>query len=485
MRERNTGSGGTGRRLRWLAAAACLCLAAGAVRFAWAGLHPAPAGEGNGGGTGNVYMSYAGPVFPLSADREDLTADRETAFDFSPYATATETEGEGGGARVWETWQSRALVTDRYRVAGPGGPVTFLYPFAASLASSPALRPEITVDGAAAETVLRPGPSPAGFRDGTGRSLDRPASWEDYRALLEAGYGDRAFDPPPALDRTVAVYEVTDRFAPAGREGGALRLTFPMDFENTALLTWGFTGGRNDPAAGTCARICGIPASDGDGGERAWLIVLGEDVGEIALDAWTDGSCQNRLKDAGGTVVRTETTLGEILGRAADRYLETGAALRTGGGETLLDSLPPSVFRDLAAEVMGCRGLLSDGAAPPHDQGEMLEDVFSETLTMDRVMYLAFPAELPAAGTVEIAARMTKNPSRDFTGPDRERNGYDLATRLGSALTCTSQTASLLHPETVELGDQDFGFDPENGVLTVTLDPAREHYFLEVRKAED
>ena len=28
--------------------------------------------------------------------------------------------------------------------------------------------------------------------------------------------------------------------------------------------------------------------------------------------------------------------------------------------------------------------------------------------------------------------------------------------------------------------DQNFGFDPEKGVLQVTLDPAVEHYFIEV-----
>lgn len=59
--------------------------------------------------------------------------------------------------------------------------------------------------------------------------------------------------------------------------------------------------------------------------------------------------------------------------------------------------------------------------------------------------------------------------------------GYDLATGLGSNLTCTGQRAAIEDRGLIEIVRQNFGFDLQNGVKTVDLDPAQEHYYLEVR----
>lgn len=66
-----------------------------------------------------------------------------------------------------------------------------------------------------------------------------------------------------------------------------------------------------------------------------------------------------------------------------------------------------------------------------------------------------------------------------YCGPVRE--GYDLATRLGSDLDFTGLTASLSGTEFIELGDQNFGFDPGNGILDVILDLRTERYYMEVK----
>ena len=91
---------------------------------------------------------------------------------------------------------------------------------------------------------------------------------------------------------------------------------------------------------------------------------------------------------------------------------------------------------------------------------------------------------VPAGGTVRLAASMTKAGSYDFdcTGTDNVGVcGYDLVTRLGSNLTCSTQTATLEDRGQIEIVRQNFGFDLEQGSTTVTLDPAEEHYYLEVR----
>ena len=56
-------------------------------------------------------------------------------------------------------------------------------------------------------------------------------------------------------------------------------------------------------------------------------------------------------------------------------------------------------------------------------------------------------------------------------------------TKLGASLDFTAQTARTVNTDGVEIVRQNFGFDWENGVDTVTLDQNEEHYYLEVRKA--
>ena len=83
---------------------------------------------------------------------------------------------------------------------------------------------------------------------------------------------------------------------------------------------------------------------------------------------------------------------------------------------------------------------------------------------------------------------MTKEASIDFACANTEHRGicgYDLVTELGSNLACTAQTATLADRGFIEIVRQNFGFDLENGVNTVTLDQAQEHYYLEVRRAAE
>ena len=83
----------------FLAAASVLILAIGTLYLLRNGWIAGRIGCGRGGNEGPVYMSYAGPVFPLSlmeAD-EDISAERAIHFDFSPYRSLTETyEDENG-----------------------------------------------------------------------------------------------------------------------------------------------------------------------------------------------------------------------------------------------------------------------------------------------------------------------------------------------------------------------------------------------------
>ena len=103
---------------RRVAVAACLCAAVG---VGW-GLSHLRMGASSGGGGGSdaegTFMSYAGPVFPLTltAEQSGLTAERDITLDFAGYESRRETVLREDGTEdfTYETWESDIRVTDEY-----------------------------------------------------------------------------------------------------------------------------------------------------------------------------------------------------------------------------------------------------------------------------------------------------------------------------------------------------------------------------------
>ncbi|MEG0744666.1 MAG: hypothetical protein RR493_07855, partial [Erysipelotrichaceae bacterium] len=63
--------------------------------------------------------------------------------------------------------------------------------------------------------------------------------------------------------------------------------------------------------------------------------------------------------------------------------------------------------------------------------------------------------------------------------------GYDMVTQLGSNLKTTALSASLVNTQHIEIVRQNYGFDLERGINTVSIDPSTEHYYLEIRAVNE
>ena len=484
---------------RTLAAAACLTVVCALAWVVGGGLRPgaetagAPSeggmGGGSGHGAGTTFMSYAGPVFPLSVLEGDapLTAERALTWDFAPGTY------EDGTPRQWG-----AAVTDAYTLTNPteaAVSVTALYPFAGSLSELAALRPGIAVDGVPAETALVTGPYAGGFRgtggdDGSTWNLLPPTGWEDYQQLLEDGtYLERALAPRPVPDLPVTVYEFTDFQAPHGDHPAATQaVEFTIDEARTTVLSYGFEGMGWDEETGWRQYSFFVPDGQRRSASPKLLAVLGDDIGDYALRGWADGGCEEEIGGVSCAVTRTETTLAAVLDRLCRDYLAQYAGETAITARDSMDLLPPGLFPSAAAELLTRYGPLAETPTDRYGDGR-LDDLLGEALSVQRVLYLAFPVTVPAGGSVTVTAALWKAPSYDFGGSGSENvgvQGFDLATKLGSVLTFTRQTAALEHPETMEIVRQNLGFDPEAGVTRVELDPAEPHYYLEIRPlAED
>lgn len=465
---------------------------------------------GNAGGSGHdeasTFTSYAGPVFPLALGEanDGITAERDITLDFAPWepewisneeeaaALAGVSEAERQEAlEQYNEWftdggyyrsYDHILVTDSYTLTNSSGTdqeVTVYYPFASTLDELSKYRPTLRLDGAELDAALTVGSSGEMYSAG---------SWEDYKDLISTGdYLETA--PAPLRDPTsipVILYEFTDPYGPAGSEEApnpSIRASMALDYARTVVLSYGFQGGSFDREAGTMIQDFSIPEpGESSYGKTRYLLVLGADVTGLTTSGYVTGGTDPDtpvLEDSGVTVKRYESDLDTIF--------------RTILADALAQRLDEDDQRYVGLDFETCYRVILDRfyqSGLPENLSEWtgtgcIEDFISESFTMDRVSWASAQVTVPAGGSVTVEASFAKAGSFDYTcahTKNRGVYGYDLVTKLGSNLTCTEQSATLEDRGLIEIVRQNFGFDLENGVKTVTLDPAEEHYYLEVKR---
>lgn len=431
---------------RWIALAACLALVVTAVA-----LFPHMGGNSseppNMGESGKYY--YRGPILPLTLDGtgEGVSADREITLDFSNRL-------------------SRADVTDCYTLrSGSEEPITvkLRYPFAGQLRELDRQRPELRIDGQVTDTVLRV----------TALGQDGLEHWEDYEKLLaDAAYATA--EHADLSDVSVIVYRFDDPWGPEESDeipNPTIRAEFALDYEKTAVLSYGFNGGRNDLEAGEMGRSFSIPRPAEAGyGRSRYLIVLGEDIEALTVSGYdTGGWTTMQTVESGVTIVRYESDLGTVLKDVSDLMYQARSE-----GEKQDDGAREAWYALLCDEVAG------RGTEPSYEQDGMLED--SEFDYADQLFWVETEVTIPAGGSVTLSFRMEKAGSYYAYngGWDSDSWAYELATLLGSDLSLTGQTLRLIRGEGVVIGAQSFGFDPDSGVTEAELDPTIDRYMLEM-----
>lgn len=397
------------------------------------------------------YLSYAGPVLPLTVLEQDtsVTAAREVTWDVS---------SDAGQARY----------EDAYTLTNPTAQaitVTALYPFAGNFRNLSNQQPTLTVDGETVTAQLHPGAYAGGFT-GTGNgqpgtcNLLEPSSWKDYAALLEDGsYASAALAGPTLSQTPVVVYDFSDLSTASPDQ--ELVVSCAYDSSATTLLSYDFSGGNWDET-NTWRQYGGRAVADG----CPTLIVVGEDITSYSLlDGY--GLDAPELTGVTGQVVRRETTLSQALEELCSAYL----AHQLPGEETWTKSVSLSDFTAAAAQLLTDYGPLSQAPVERYALGR-LDELIAEASSVCRVFYLSFSVTIPAGGSVTVTAAGQKAASFDFPGtggPYEGTRSFELATTLGSSLTFTSQSARLLRDNDTVLARDDYGFS-DAGDAAVSLD---------------
>ena len=487
------------------AAAACLVLVVSMPIFMPRAGSSAPGSEaeaptaGGGGGSGHeegmAFMSYAGPVFPLTLMEETsgLIAERRITYDFSTY------DDDDKETEVWGGNEDGAIVRDSYRVTNisdKGTDLTGVYPIAGDYQ----LRewPAISVNGQDVAYEIISGSYTGGFR-GAGDehtesvNLHSLTSWEGYRDLLTDGsYFAKAFTEAPVLDTPVILYELTDiTDGDCGFDAATLAVHYRYDAERTNIMTYGFNGGGEDPETGEGIRDFFIREGRRKPDEETkYLIVVGDDIEDIRLQGYQNGACEpgNEAEGPGASLTRSETTMGEVLKTIAQsRYGEISGTQFDGDHNRYLNErISFEMYYEDIVKYFAEYGPMGTDPKERYsfEWGARLEDIVGETAHRDRILYLTFPITIPAGDSIELTAKQVQPASFDFHcgGENVGIEGYDMVTTLGSNLTFLSQKAAIENYGAIEIVRQNFGFDPANGVTEVELSVNDPQYYLEVRK---
>lgn len=509
---------------KWTSAiAACLVLTIGVSLF-FGGM------GGNAGGSGHedgsTFMSYAGPVFPLTlrVENTSISANRRTTMDFEPWIPVWISNEEEAASRTdlteaekqdvldtYNEWypeggryqtSDNIIVTDTYTLSNNSTEdqtVSILYPFASSLNDLSMNRPTISVNDEIIDTKLHAGSYAGTFQgawENWAETQENPGSlnlqyiesWTGYQTLLSDGsYLRRALGEYPDLsDIPVIVYTFTDPWGPeedddAGIPNPSMRIMFELDYEKTKVLSYGFHSASNDRENG----IMGRGFSIREPGERWYdnpyfLIIIGDDVQNMSYQGYVTGGWDNDDKvEAGVTITRTESNLETALREAASFYYVEMTDM-----QNYVETDPEygfEMYYGLLKEQLVAYGILSDSGVERYDTG-WIEDL--DVVGVDRVFWLEAEITIPAGESVTVFATFEKEPSFDFHCANTENkgiSGYDMVTALGSNLRFTQQTACLEDRGQIEIVRQNFGFDIENGINEVALDMNEPHYYLEVK----
>ena len=309
-------------------------------------------------------------------------------------------------------------------------------------------------------------------------NLAPPDSFKSYEALLSDGsYLSTAFGDAPELELPVTVYRISDYEYSFDQSATnpTLNVSFEMDSEKTAVLTWGFNGGHNNWEDGFFQRSIGgikLRPNAAPGNQSpadGYLIFVGEDIESYSIQGYKNGSCKagEKLRDLGCAVTRYETTFGDVL------------------QQLLSESFPEEAegLYSLTAETLLTVGPLSEDGIARYSEG-MLDSIVYDLRHHSRIAYLCFSIDIPAGESMEVVLKTDKPASYNYygAGGDTSLYGFEFATGLGSELEFITQEARISDFEGIEIVSQNFGFDPEAGISWVELDTDTPNYYLNIRK---
>lgn len=412
-------------------------------------------------GEAGEYFYYQGPILPLTglSGGEDVTVQRDLTLDFANYENPTDDPIN----------PNTVIVTDSYELTNVSGrDVTMELVLGVNGRFTDAMEmiPSITVAGEKVSGALYPSTGHMG-------AMVEGSDFREYAASLTATDPlALAMAETPQWDVPVKVYHFYDMsWEAADGQEYLLNVGFRYGEETNLWVPVYYM--QDYDRENRVEHLLFQP--DGE----AWLYVIGDDLVDMQISCTTP---YDRYVESDGAQpgfryeMETYTsTFMECLWKHAqvyefEHYLELSPVVE------LLT--PEMLFAGAMKRIVGTP------YQEPADAVRLMDDVFYHVYVAKRMLYWVFPVEIPAGATVNVTAVYWQETSCDYAGTSG-RNGFDMATTLGSNLRFTGQTVTAVNTRFVSLEEhadgQNFGFDFVKGITTVELDLQTERYYMDIR----
>lgn len=453
------------------------------------------------------FMKYEGPILPIilgtSDYKDDLKASRKLVFDF--FTTNTSDESP-----------KRALLKDQYIIENKGAAkkIKFLYPFVSSADDLAYSYPRIDQDGNLLQVKLHYG-NYAGDFVSTANEID-PAetlnlrdymSWQDYqKALNDGAYLTDTLGPAPDTKNIpVTVYSLTNSYYEENNEdeNPTLVAGIEIDRDKSKVLSLGFDGFAKLDDGKEEFYQYSIPKKDEKAiyQDKHHLLILGEDTPKVKIEAQSTGGwdgyeqksskLRNNLKNAGADLERQEMSLDEALDLTLpllyEGYKDNQSSREKDFAYWKLanDNIPSYTltyeeYKALYIKELFATGVLSEKPMMRYENGNL--ELMDVTNTQ-RIILAEFEIELGEKQTSQITIKSYKQGSYDFFGErnDQQIYGYDLLTKLDSAINLNKFQTEIIDYGKLDIGDANFAFDLEKNIKSQSLSKDQDHYYMEVR----
>lgn len=423
--------------------------------------------EKNGFKENGKYDVYAGPVFPMTTleDMKGIAVVRDVSFDFSKYEKNTNSN-------------QSILLTDTYTLTNTSNEAeTFhiLYPFVSDIVNMKANLPDIISDGKQPDTTFYIGNYFGGYdtynfidiHPGT----DGIKQCTDYIKLLADGsYMDTVLSDQNSLAGVPVIeYEFSaNYYAPN-------MTTFYVEckMNDAKYLQQGF-----DSFTQLDNQTVSFGTDWYNGGASASLLIVGEDITNIHFK----DAGNNPLDTSDITMKRTETTLDQCADKYAEIYYEMLM-------EDMHDNLYPaqdetSVISLTAYHKLFCQYLYSVLLTNHTEYIGQSYTASERLLTLpsyDMLCYVSAEITVPANQSLVVTVNSVKNGSYSRRGHhNKHTDGYDFLTKAGSTLEFSNVSLSLKNYDNIKIVNQNFGFDLDKNIDTISLDTQNDYYYIVV-----
>lgn len=404
------------------------------------------------------FVYYEGPILPATSDVEqpELEVERQIKFSIPIY------DGKRGNRlQVRETYSIR-------NQSAEDKSFLFSFPYQGDFRGG-VNEFKALVDGEPADMeFFASHPFPNTDEKGYAKRYANP---EEFRKLLGTkDFFEEAHSEWSAKDPQIQVYELTDIEVLEELENPEILLIMSGKDPSSRLWSAGFNSYEfEEDGRYLFGRSLGYDA------------VLEEDgsISPSYLSVLGGGQEKVEVKGRFAVIEETDQIRGKVVKKTmpASRFIDLALDTLFHPSESFLQE--GKVGELIRAEFL--QSLSQEDREEGSAQYIAMEDIQSQILLSDRMLYQETELNLPAGKTVEITLQYLKEPSFDYGGFERAGlYGYDLETTLGSNFHFTKTTVELETPELFEFERENFGFT--EGKTKVELDPEQTWYYMEIKQ---